>query len=139
MSDWTEADVQKILRVRGADRQAPTVDLPQKKKSKYHATKTLRDGIVFDSHCEADRYSALKLLEQAGEITDLVLQPAFQLFAHTLTGGYVYVGTYTADFEYRQGGAIIREDVKSPPTRTEAYRLRRKLAQACHGITIREV
>ncbi|MDD3747626.1 MAG: DUF1064 domain-containing protein, partial [Anaerostipes sp.] len=43
--------------------------------SKYGARKTVIDGITFDSKREAKRYQELKLLEQAGEISYLELQP----------------------------------------------------------------
>ncbi|WP_416330384.1 DUF1064 domain-containing protein, partial [[Clostridium] innocuum] len=49
------------------------------KKSKYGAVKTEVDGIMFDSKREASRYQELRLLEQAGEITNLRLQVPFEL------------------------------------------------------------
>lgn len=49
------------------------------KKSKYGAVKTEVDGIKFDSKREASRYQELRLLEQAGEITNLLLQVPFEL------------------------------------------------------------
>lgn len=54
------------------------------------------------------------------------------------------VGIFKADFRYRvvKGlnlGEIKVEDVKSGPTKTEAYALRKKLAEAIHGITIDEL
>ena len=47
--------------------------------SKYGNRKTEVDGIVFDSKKEAERYRDLKLLERAGDIRELVLQPSFVL------------------------------------------------------------
>ena len=47
--------------------------------NKYHAIKTTVDGITFDSRAEARRYRELKLLERAGVIENLVLQPKFEL------------------------------------------------------------
>lgn len=38
---------------------------------KYHNRKTVIDGITFDSAKEARRYMELKLLERAGEISNL--------------------------------------------------------------------
>ena len=43
--------------------------------SKYRNKKTELDGIAFDSKREAERYAELKLLERAGEISYLQLQP----------------------------------------------------------------
>ena len=50
------------------------------KRSKYGAIKTEVDGIKFDSKHEASRYKELRLLEQAGEITNLRLQVPYILF-----------------------------------------------------------
>jgi hypothetical protein len=116
------------------------------KPSKYRNTKTVVDGITFDSKKEAQRYHELKLLEKCGEITHLVLQPKFDLYAaKPLESGWrdiAYVGGYVADFQYRDqraGGYTVVEDVKSPATRTAVYMLKKKIAEACHGIQIREI
>lgn len=45
--------------------------------NKYSAKKTIVDGITFHSKRESLRYSTLKLLERAGEIKGLELQPKF--------------------------------------------------------------
>lgn len=45
------------------------------KRHKYGAKKTVIDGQSFPSKLEADTYCALKLLEQQGEIKDLVRYP----------------------------------------------------------------
>jgi len=52
-----------------------------------------------------------------------------------------HVGVYTADFRYtdRATGEIVIEDTKSGPTKTTAYQLRKRIAEAIHGIVIREV
>lgn len=49
------------------------------KYNKYGNIKTVIDGIKFDSKRESERYLELKLLEKAGEISDLKLQPRFIL------------------------------------------------------------
>lgn len=93
------------------------------------------DGIVFASGKEAKRYGDLKLLERAGEITHLELQPSFPV----LIKGQTFC-IYTADFAYREKGYWIVEDVKSSGTAKDAaYRLRKKAAQLFHDITVREV
>jgi hypothetical protein len=38
-----------------------------------------------------------------------------------------------------QLGQVVIEDVKSGPTKTTAYRLRKRLVEAIHGVTISEV
>ena len=50
-----------------------------RRRGKYNARKVEIDGITFDSLKEANRYSELKLLEKAGLIKDLTLQPRFNL------------------------------------------------------------
>ena len=47
--------------------------------SKYKNKKITIDGITFDSQLEANRYCELKLLFKAGEISQLRLQPEFEL------------------------------------------------------------
>ena len=104
-------------------------------RNKFGAKKTVLDGITFASRAEAQRYADLKLLERIGEITELELQPAFDL----VVNGHK-VCRYIADFRYRKAatGEAVVEDVKSAPTRTPEYRIKRKLMLACHGIEVLE-
>ncbi len=46
-------------------------------QNKYRNTKTIVDGIEFDFRKEAARYKELKLLEAAGEISNLERQVLF--------------------------------------------------------------
>lgn len=86
-------------------------------------------------------------MEQAGEIKDLRLQVNF-----TLREGYtkpdgerVKPIVYKADFTYwkrNENGAYtlyIVEDVKSTATRTEVYKIKRKLFREKYGMDITEV
>jgi len=111
--------------------------------NKYHAQKCTVDGIRFDSRREAERYRELQLLKRAGRIRDLELQPEYQILVTTIQGRspLVKVGRYRADFRYidTDTGRLVVEDAKSPATRTTAYRLRKRLVEAIHGITITEV
>jgi hypothetical protein len=110
--------------------------------NKYHARKCTVDGIRFDSTREAKRYQELRLLEQAGAIRSLSLQPAFKIWVtNRWTSEFVHIGRYRADFCYVDAAtdALVIEDAKSPATRTTAYRLRKRLVEGIHGITIREV
>ncbi len=118
--------------------------VPVKARSKYGAVPTMVDGIRFDSAAEARRYGELKVRERVGEIVGLRCQPQFKLFALKVsrdTSGYLgaYVGDYVADFEYVEvaSKAVVVEDVKG--VRTPLYRLKKKIAEACHGIQIIEV
>ena len=111
--------------------------LPPEKPRKYRNKPFVsNEGIRFDSMAEARRYSELKLLEAAGEIEGLVLQPRFPL----LING-VKIGEYRGDFQYwdNQRSRTVTEDVKSPATITPVYRIKRKLMLALHGIEIEEV
>lgn len=101
------------------------------KPSKFRAQKTVIDGHTFASKKEGSRYSILKLLEKAGEIQDLKLQPEWKIEINGIP-----ICRYIADFTYTQNGVKIVEDVKG--FRTKEYRLKRKLLKAVHGITILE-
>ena len=94
---------------------------------KYNAKKTVVDGITFDSKKEAARYVELKAMEQAGEITHLELQPKFQLQAKYKNGAGKGIRevSYIADFQYKQDGKVIVEDVKG--VKTEVYKLKKKM------------
>jgi Protein of unknown function (DUF1064) len=95
------------------------------------------DGETFDSKKEAARYCQLKLLQKAGLIESLDLQPAW---AVEINGKHFC--RYTADFSYfcKERGRLIIEDVKSSGTAKDAaYRLRKKAAELAHGIKITEV
>jgi hypothetical protein len=95
------------------------------------------DGICFDSKREMMRYAELKLMERAGEITKLTLQPAFQTFI----SGKPFC-RFTADFSYwrNSGTELVVEDAKSSGTRKDAaYRLRKKAAELQYGFTVVEV
>ena len=94
---------------------------------KYNAKKTEMDGITFDSKAEAHRYRDLTLLQKAGQISGLELQPAFELQeAFTdATGHRQRAIKYLADFKYTEAGQQVIEDVKGmePPV----FKLKKKL------------
>lgn len=98
--------------------------------SKYGAIKMVVDGITFASRKEAKRYSELKLLERAGEISGLTLQPKY-----TLVVNGVKVGTYTPDFLYHEhakknysASKLVVEECKGFIVRD--YPLRKKVFKA---------
>jgi hypothetical protein len=114
--------------------------------SKYHAEPVELDGLRFASKREAARYAALRLLERAGQIRNLQLQPRYPLATVRLEAGRVVdtpvVATYVADFAYVERTADgawqpVVEDAKG--VRTPVYRLKRKWFQAQYGACIREV
>jgi hypothetical protein len=123
---------------------------------KYHSKKTTAsDGKVFDSKREAGRYEQLRLLEKAGEITNLRLQVPFELIpaqyetyerygkrGQRLKDGVSLLEKgveYIADFVYKDAktGVEYVEDAKG--VRTKEYIIKRKLMLYVHGIKIREI
>ena len=98
---------------------------------KYHNTKVAVDGIKFDSKLEAKRYGQLKLMERAGVIRDLELQPEYELIPSFKKNGRTWRRTvYKADFRYIlcEDDRIIIEDVKgSTAVITDVFRLKQKL------------
>ena len=90
------------------------------KPNKYKNVKTEIDGHTFDSKAEARRYTELKILQQAGEITGFGLQPSF-----VLPGGI----RYRPDFIVcGADGGIWVEDVKG--VSTKEFLLKKKLWEA---------
>lgn len=69
---------------------------------------------TFDSRGESSRAKALEMMQRAGEISELKLQPRFSLVPET-SPPIVYV----PDFQYRENGQVIVEDFKSPATRRD--------------------
>ena len=110
----------------------------QKSKPKYHNTKTIVDGIVFDSKKEANRYKELLLLQKAGIITDLKRQVPYTLVpAFNLNKKRYRPMTYTADFVYKENGKEVVEDTKG--FRTDVYKIKKKLMAYIYQIEIREI
>ena len=96
--------------------------------NKYGNVKTKLDGITFDSKLEANRYAELKLLERAGEIQQLKLQPKFTLQDAFEKNGKKYRAiVYIADFMYFDNSKRkwIVEDTKG--MKTDVYELKKKL------------
>lgn len=131
------------------------------KTSKYKNKKYIIDGIEFDSHKEASRYTELKLLEKAGKIKDLELQKAYELIpaqyeesTEIYTKGahkgmpkqgklleracYYVADFYYVDCETKQ--AVI-EDVKGyrEGGAYSLFKLKRKLMLYRYGIKIKEI
>lgn len=107
-------------------------------KNKYRNNKIKVNGVTFDSQKEYARYLELKLLERAGEITDLETQKEFLLIPNQEGEKKV---TYRADFYYKtKDGKVVVEDVKSAATKKEkAYVIKRKLMLHVHNIKITEI
>lgn len=107
--------------------------------SKYHARKTVVDGITFDSKKEAKRYAELELLERGGAIKDLRRQVRYELIpAFDCDGKHYRPTSYVADFVYTdcKTGAEVVEDCKG--FRTDVYRLKAKMFAWRYGVSILE-
>jgi len=116
-------------------------ELGLKRPPKYRNKKVVADGIRFDSEKEWHRYTELQLALKSGLITKLQVHPKFELVVKGIK-----VCSYIADFCYlafpcgRLGKAILTvEDVKSRPTMTPVYRLKKKLLRALRGIEVKEI
>lgn len=124
--------------------------------TKYHSRKTIIDGIEFMSRKEATRYTELKLLEKAGEISDLRLQVKYVLIPAQrepdtvgARGGIIKGKvierecSYLADFVYRIGGTSeeIVEDVKGykDGSAYAIFKIKRKLMLYIYGIRVKEI
>lgn len=99
-------------------------------RSKYNAARTTVDGVTFDSAAEAREYHRLRQLEDAGKIAGLILQPKFECVVNGKK-----ICTYRADFQHVEGGERVVSDVKG--VQTAAFKLKRKLVEALHGVTIK--
>lgn len=131
----------------------PAATKGSQKPNKFNAQPTTLDGVVFDSGAEARRYSELRLLEHAGEITDLELQPVYELQPSLKIKKVVFTPagrkrtrtrtvrpiTYRADFRYIDAatGQVVVEDVKG--VQTEVFRIKAKMMLAIHGIEVQLV
>jgi hypothetical protein len=123
----------------------------RKNGHKFNAKPTVVDGIRFSSKAEAKRYGELKMLEKAGKIESLELQPVFPLrvllttgsmkgAAQALAGEYPTIGKYVADFKYFRNDAPtgwVIEEVKG--FKTPLYRFKKKFVEAQYGIKVTEI
>ncbi len=92
--------------------------------NKYRNKPTEVDGVTFASKREAKYYTDLKLLERAGEIRQLELQPRFKC---VIDGKKIC--TYVADFAFREKDGRYRVlDVKG--VETPVFKIKRKLVEA---------
>ena len=113
-------------------------NLGKQTTSKYKNKKVVVDNILFDSKKEANYYTKLKILRDAGKITDLELQKRFVLQQGFKLNGKSYRAiTYIADFIYKDDKGVHVVDTKG--YRTEVYKIKKKLFMKKFGIEIEEV
>ena len=116
-------------------------NLAKPKTNKYKNQKVLVDNILFDSKKEANYYTKLKILRDAGKISGLRLQEKFILHPSFKLNGKTYRAiTYVADFVYKDDKGMHVVDVKSEATRKDkVYRLKKKMFAYKYHIEIEEV
>lgn len=101
--------------------------------NKFNAKKTpCAHGHMHASAKEARRCNDLHMLERAGEISGLQVEPRFQFVIEgkpvKMRNGQT--ARYTPDFTYVEKGVKVAEDVKSKATDTEAFAVRWAFAKA---------
>lgn len=99
----------------------------KKRRNKYGNKKVEVDGHKFDSKLEAQYYNHLKLLIAAGEVTEIELQPRFELQEGFNKNGVRHRPIhYVADFrvKYKDGKEEI-VDVKG--RETAVFKIKHKL------------
>lgn len=107
--------------------------------SKYRNSKTVVNGITFDSKMEAEYYRYLKMLENV-TVFDIQLQPKFLLLpGYTDTEGKkqrpIY---YKADFLVKyESGLVEVIDVKG--VETEAFKLKKKMFESRYDMKLKVV
>lgn len=97
-------------------------------KHKFNAKQTELDGIKFSSKKEAKRYTELKLL-MGKEVLFFLRQVPFHL-----PGNVRYVCDYMV---FWINGEVTVEDVKG--MKTDMYKVKKKILEACYPIEIREI
>jgi hypothetical protein len=98
--------------------------------TKYNARKTYSElcGRTFDSKAEARRGEELKLLEKAGEISNLEYQISFQLCQKPNI-------KIKVDFVYQENGQKTFEDVKGMGE-TREFRVKRAWLKEKYGVEV---
>jgi hypothetical protein len=107
---------------------------PGGRQHKYRAVRTdCNAGHSHPSKAEARRCDELHLLQRAGEISRLEMQPRY-----TLSIGGVKLGSYVGDFRYFTSQGCVLEDVKG--MKTPLYNWKKKHLEAQYaGVKIVEV
>lgn len=134
------ARLQATIQAKVTARAPMGAETPKPARSKYGNEITHSGGKRFDSKAEAQRWHYLSTLAKAGEITELKHHVPFDLLpAQVVDGRKERPVRYEADFTYIRDGKLIVEDVKSAPTKTREFVLKRKLMLWIHKIAVIEV
>lgn len=132
----TNADVAALYRNQGREvplefrrSESGVLSCGEPREEKYGRIKKTVDSIEFDSTSEAQAWTILKLWEAAGAITELEVQPEFQLEpGFVVDGKKVRAIKYRADFLFMKDGRKTVVDVKG--VRTQAFDIKAKLFKA---------
>lgn len=102
-------------------------------RHKYGAiSATCANGHSHASKREAKRCGELHLLQRAGEISDLVIEPTYELHVggEPIKMRNGHKAKYRPDFVYSEGGRAVAEDVKGFIVRD--FPLRAALFRVCY-------
>jgi hypothetical protein len=131
-------------RLQAKARKAPVAAPDGPKASSAHQKYRNRPTGGYASRKEAKRAQELRLMQQAGEISDLMEQVSYEIIPKQYFGGKLIEREcrYVADFVYQVISLasnipeIVVEDCKG--MRTPDYKIKRKLMLKVHGIRILE-
>ena len=127
-------------RIKAATQAREPIHRPREKRRKYRNEITHFDGKRFDSKDETKRYIVLREMEKAGLILNLRTQVSFDLVPALEIEGRREKGVrYVADFVYFKDGKEVIEDVKSAPTKTREFVIKRKLMAYLLNKVVHEV
>lgn len=101
------------------------------RKNKYHAKRTLVNGVMCDSKLEAKHYDGLLKLERAGHIKDLILHPKFTAYVNGLK-----IGAVVLDFQFYDIRQAKTRYIDSKGVYTAYSKWKHKHIMAQEGITI---
>lgn len=112
---------------------------------KYNNKKTHRiikgETVTFDSKLEARVYDRLNILQKAGHISELELQPKFLLLDTLRVEGHRTIPKkyYIADFKYKEKGKTVIADAKGMKTSTYQLKKHLFLEKYGHLYTFKEI
>ena len=127
-------------RIKASTQARQPIHRPREKRRKYRNEITYFDGKRFDSKDETKRYIILREMEKVGLIFNLRTQVSFDLVPALEIESRREKGVrYVADFVYFKDGKEVIEDVKSAPTKTREFIIKRKLMAYLLNKVVHEV
>lgn len=127
---WTEEEYKDFMKQRAKSIHASVK--PMRNKSKYHAKRIDKYGRTWDSKKELKEYEQLLILQQAGEVKTIELQPKFELQpAFRYQGKAQRAITYKADFKVTYSDGRI-EIIEVKGFKTRDYAMRKKMLLFLH-------